>query len=97
MAAERALSRRPDLAARINLAFASVSTPPAVVTTPLASSLRFVHPAPQYAYRGPHGNDMGVTPKGAIHTVRQFIAERSPRAPTTPHGELLGYVEVDAW
>lgn len=95
IAAERALSRRPDIAARINLAFASASAAPAVVATPLASSIRFVRPAPQYAFKRTYRNNMGSTQTA---TVPQFIAGTFPRAPSTPYdGELLGYVEVDAW
>ncbi|KZV77135.1 hypothetical protein PENSPDRAFT_746911 [Peniophora sp. CONT] len=94
IAAERALSRRPDIAARINLAFAAASEAPDVVATPLAPSMRFVRPAPQYAFKRTYRNVRSTQ----AATVPQFVAGMFPHAPSTPYeGELLGYVEVDAW
>ncbi|VDC02520.1 unnamed protein product [Peniophora sp. CBMAI 1063] len=97
IAAERALSRRPDLAARINTAFASASAAPAVVEAPIASSMRFVRPAPQYAFKRSHPNNIRTAPAASVRSTSQLITPRASRAPKTPYGELLGYVEVDAW
>lgn len=97
IAAERALGRRPDLAARINSALASTSATPTVAPVPLMSSLRFVRPAPQYAFKRHHPNNVAGIQAATIRAIPQFVGGESLRVPKASYGELLGYVEVDAW